>query len=169
MATATLTPLDVYLRSNYEPDAEFVDGIIERRPKGELDHAAWQAALITYFRQRSEWNVRVYPELRIKVSSTRFRVPDVTVIDRAEPVEQIITRAPLLVFEILSPEDTMTRMLAKLTDYSAMGIQGIFVIDPATRNYFSFAESGLRPVSGICSVGPCKIDFDGVAKLGDFC
>ncbi len=42
MATATTVPIEVYLRSSYEPDAEYVDGVIEERPMGELDHAAWQ-------------------------------------------------------------------------------------------------------------------------------
>jgi hypothetical protein len=35
-----------------------------------------------------------------------------------------------MVFEILSPEGTVTRMLIKLADYVGMGIEGIFVIDP---------------------------------------
>lgn len=40
MAAITPVPLDVYLRSSYEPDAEYVDGAIEQRPAGEYDHAA---------------------------------------------------------------------------------------------------------------------------------
>ena len=37
-----MTQLDVYLKSDFEPDAEYVDGEIEERPMGEYDHAAWQ-------------------------------------------------------------------------------------------------------------------------------
>ena len=40
MATATTVPMEVYLRSSYEPDAEYVDGVIEQRPRGKYDHAA---------------------------------------------------------------------------------------------------------------------------------
>lgn len=40
MASITPVPLDVYLHSSYEPDAEYVDGAIEVRPAGEYDHAA---------------------------------------------------------------------------------------------------------------------------------
>ena len=45
MATTTHIPVEVYLRSSYEPDAEYVDGEIERRPPGEFDHASWQQAI----------------------------------------------------------------------------------------------------------------------------
>ena len=34
MATTTHVPVEIYLRSSYEPDAEYVDGKIEERPNG---------------------------------------------------------------------------------------------------------------------------------------
>jgi Uma2 family endonuclease len=137
-------PVEVYLRSSYEPDAEYVDGEIERRPMGEYDHAAWQEAILLWFRQHAtDWNVRVKPELRIRVSATRFRVPDVTVLDRSQPIEQIITHPPVAVFEVLSPEDTMMRITSKLSDYSAMGIPHIWVIDPASKNAWRFRDGQL--------------------------
>ncbi|HEX8799969.1 MAG TPA: hypothetical protein VF772_15225, partial [Terriglobales bacterium] len=64
MATATTVPMEVYLRSSYEPDAEYVDGVIEKRPMGEYDHAAWQLAILAYFLRRAEWKVKALPELR---------------------------------------------------------------------------------------------------------
>jgi hypothetical protein len=68
MATATHIPLEVYLRSEYEPSAEYVDGEILERPVGELDHANWQDAISTWFRNHAkEWNIRVFPELRVQV------------------------------------------------------------------------------------------------------
>jgi hypothetical protein len=78
-----MTQLDVYLKSDYEPDAEYVDGEIEERPKREYDHAAWQGAIFSWFRKHSkEWNIRVVPELRVQVTASRFRVPDVAVLGR---------------------------------------------------------------------------------------
>jgi Uma2 family endonuclease len=117
-------PLEVYLRSSkYEPDAEYVDGEIEERLPGEFDHAAWQLAIIKWFlRHEDEWNIDVLPELRVQAAPTRFRVPDITVLDRSLPVEQIITRPPIAVFEVLSPEDTISRLKRKLEDYRTMGI-----------------------------------------------
>lgn len=53
MATSTsYIPVELYLRSEYEPDAEYVDGVIEERPVGELDHVLWQKALIRWFMAR---------------------------------------------------------------------------------------------------------------------
>ena len=75
-------------------------------------------------------NIRVRPELRVQVGPTRFRVPDVTVLDRNLVNEQIVTVAPLAVFEVLSPEDRVQRLNRKLEDYR-MGIPQIWVIDSA--------------------------------------
>ena len=153
-------PVEVYLRSSYEPDAEYVDGEIEERPMGEYDHASWQDAIQYWFRQHAqEWDIRVRPELCVQIAPTRFRVPDVTVVDRSQPIEQIITHAPLAVFEILSPEDTMKRMMRKLDDYAAMKIPQIWVIDPETKTYFRFVNGELHKAS-IFSLADKGIHFD---------
>lgn len=145
MATTTHVPVEVYLRSSYEPDAEYVDGQIEKRPMGEFDHAAWQQAIQRWFLQHDrEWDIRVLPELRIKVAATRYRVPDVTVLDRSRPIEQIITHAPLAVFEVLSPEDRLQRLKRKLEDYRAMGIPEIWVIDPQDSTFYRYEDLQLR-------------------------
>jgi Uma2 family endonuclease len=157
MATTAHVPVEVYLRSSYEPDAEYVDGEIEERPMGEFDHAAWQAAIQRwFFLHEKEWNTNVLPEYRVQVSATRFRVPDVTVLDFDAPAERIATRPPIAVFEVLSPEDTVQKMRRKLDDYAKMGIQQIWVIDPedgSSLRYFNGellrAELFEEPARGI--------------------
>jgi Uma2 family endonuclease len=142
MATTTNVPVEVYLRSSYEPDAEYVDGKIEERPMGEFDHALWQQAILKWFwLHEKEWNILALPELRVKVAATRFRVPDVTLLDRGQPREQIITHPPLAVFEILSPEDSLQRLKRRLEDYRVMGIPEIWVIDPQDSTFSSY-QSG---------------------------
>jgi Uma2 family endonuclease len=167
--TQTYVPIEVYLRSSYEPDAEYVDGRIEERPMGEYDHASWQEAIMKWFWQHeNEWGIRVKPELRIQVSPTRFRVPDVTVLDRSRPIEQIITHPPLAVFEILSPEDTMTRIMRKLDDYAAMDIAQIWVIDPQNGKSYRFREGQLILASLFGEPGePIHFAIEEVAKLLD--
>ena len=126
MATIARVAVSEYLRIGCEPDAEYVDGEIEERPAGEFDHARWQSAIQrSFLAQPDRWNVWVLPELRVQVSPTRFRVPDVTIIDRSLPREQIITRPPVAVVEVLSPEDRVPRMLIKLQDYEQMGLKNI--------------------------------------------
>jgi Uma2 family endonuclease len=141
MATTTFVPIEAYLRSSYEPDAEYVDGEIEERPMGEWDHASWQQAIQSWFLQHEkEWGIRVRPGLRIRVAATRFRVPDVTVVDRSRPIEQIITHPPLAVFEVLSPDDRLQRMKRKLEDYRKMGIPEIWVIDPQDSTFYRYED-----------------------------
>jgi Uma2 family endonuclease len=160
MATTTHVPVEVYLRSSYEPDAEYVDGKIEERPMGEFDHASWQAAILTWFRQhRNEWGVLARAELRVRVAATRFRVPDVTVIDRSLPKEQIITHPPIAAFEVLSPEDTTPRLKRRLEDYRVMGIPEIWVIDPKSDAYSRY-ESGEFVRRATFSHAPKGITFD---------
>ena len=106
---------------------------------GEHDHAAWQAAIQRwFFAHDREWNIEVLPELRVQVSPSRFRVPDVAVLDCNRPVEQIATHPPIAVFEVLSPEDTVRRLRRKLDDYAKMGIPQIWVIDPEDSSCFRY-------------------------------
>ncbi len=89
---------------------------------------------------RKEWGIRALQELRIRVAATRYRVPDVTLLDREPTNEQIITHPPLAVFEVLSPEDRLQRMKRKLEDYRAMGIPEIWVIDPQDSTFYRYEE-----------------------------
>jgi Uma2 family endonuclease len=173
MAAATQpapVPVEVYLRSSYEPDAEYVDGVIEERPMGEYDHSSWQHAIEVWFeRHAKEWGIRVRPELRVQVTKSRFRVPDVTVLDRNLPIEQIITHPPIAVIEIVSPEDSLSRMMTKLADYEHMGIQTILMLDPNGR-HFRYRRGGLESLPP----GPfdlpgssCRFDLTEVEKLLD--
>jgi Uma2 family endonuclease len=144
-AVGVPVPLETYLRSSqHEPDAEYVDGEIEERPMGAFDHNAWQQAIQLWFWQHAkEWNTRVVPEQCVRVAQTRFRVPDVTVLDRSLPIEQVVTQAPVAVFEVLSPEDTFRRIKRKLEDYRAMGIPQIWVIDPEDGSYSRYEDGQL--------------------------
>jgi Uma2 family endonuclease len=145
-AQPSLIPVEEYLRTTSDPDCEYVDGVIEERPVGEYDHATWQTILAAFFTIRQvELGIEARTELRMQVAHRRFRVPDVTLLSRKAPREQIITHAPLAVFEILSPEDTMARMLEKLADYERMGVAAIWVIEPTKQVYYRFQAGQLTP------------------------
>ncbi len=166
MATTAYMAVSEYLRTGYEPDAEYVDGEIEERPMGEFDHGSWQAAIQLWFLlHREPWGIWVIPELRIQVSPTRFRVPDVTIVDRSLPREQILTHPPVAVFEVLSPEDRIPRMIVKLQDYERMGIRNIFVVDPEDGSVWKFGQGELAPSeSGSLRDSPCLLDWEQIRK-----
>jgi Uma2 family endonuclease len=145
-ATPTAHRLTVteYLRSVFRPDCDYIDGEIQERNLGEYDHAAVQAALISWFRgHRTEWGIRVVPEQRVQVSPTRFRVPDICVLSRELPIEQIITHPPIICIEILSPEDTLRRTLERVEDYRHFGVKNVWIIDPATQQGYDCQEQGI--------------------------
>ena len=146
--TSTHIPVEVYLQADYEHDCDYVDGEVEERAVGGRDHAMWQATLVMFFGVRQKaWDIKVLPELRVKVAPNRYRVPDVCLLSRTAPSEQIITYPPLAVFEIMSPEDRMTRVLERLADYEQMGVGAIWVIDPKDASYYRYASGQLTPAS----------------------
>lgn len=170
---STLTSLEHYLRypGEYEPDADYVDGEIELRPIGEYDHATWQSAIHSWFNQRAkQWNIRVRLELRVQVSPTRYRIPDAVVWDRSRPTEQILTYPPIAVFEVLSPEDRMSRMKIKLADYEAMGIRTIRAIEPKSGTISRFEQGVLKPIASLVEQlpdTPCILDWIKIQELLD--
>jgi Uma2 family endonuclease len=83
--------------------------------------------------------------MRIRVSATRVRIADLCLIERGESIEQVPTKPPLAVVEILSPEDRISRYNDRLGDYRRMGIQNVWVIDPANRIGY---ECSTRMVAG---------------------
>jgi Uma2 family endonuclease len=96
-------------------------------------------------REQKELKLRAYPEIRIQVSPGRVRVADLAIVPLSEPYEDILTRPPLAVIEVLSPEDRINRYPARLNDYRAMGIPAIWVIDPEHRGAFDCTNGDWKP------------------------
>jgi Uma2 family endonuclease len=136
MATTTAAPVSVeeYLRSTYEPDVEYVDGQLEERNVGEIEHSDAMAGVMSaFFARDKEWQIRVLPSVRTEVSPTRIRVPDVAICSRSSQDKRIVRQAPLVIIEVLSPEDRISRYQQRIADYHAMGVKAVWVIDPETR------------------------------------
>jgi Uma2 family endonuclease len=143
MAAANPLPIPVseYLHTSYRPDCDFVDGRIEERNLGEMDHAELQAAFLLYLNQhRQEWGIRALPEIRIRIAPGRVRIADVAILSIAAPREQVIQTPPFAVVEILSPEDRLPRYAEHLDDYRRMGVKSIWVVDPAARKGFDCSD-----------------------------
>ena len=136
--------MEEYLRTNYDPDREYVDGEIVERNLGEKTPSAIQGNLIYYFRlHRDEWGVRAFPEQRVQVSPTRFRVPDVTVVKLSQEQGEIFTNPPHLCIEILSRDDTMDYIQQKVDDYLAFGVPYVWIISPRNRRGYVVTTEGM--------------------------
>ncbi len=56
--TSTLLSLDEYLHTNYKPDVDFIDGLIQDRNLGEIEHSTFQIAIGSWFWSRhTEWGI----------------------------------------------------------------------------------------------------------------
>ena len=161
--------IDEYLHSSYQPDRDYVDGELQERNMGEKDHAEVQIALGYWLRGHDkEWNTRSFTELRMRVAPNRFRVADACIFPRNELIEQVPTRPPLVVIEILSPEDRFSRYEQRIDDYREMGVSHIWVIDPqARRAYDCSTGSWIETQSFAIDSSPIAVDLSVIfAELG---
>jgi Uma2 family endonuclease len=134
MATASRITLEQYLRTSYEPDAEFVAGEVEERNVGEYDHTVVQREILFWFhRHDKEWKTRTLQEQRTRLKSGNVRVPDVSVWAREVPIEPVFSHPQLIAIEVLSPEDRHSRVLARIEDYRHFGVRHIWIVDPVKR------------------------------------
>ena len=149
MKTVASVSIEEYLQSRYHPDCDYVDGEVQERNVGERDHSELQRELIFFFRSRQrQWNAFVFPEQRIQVSSTRFRVPDLCVYVNERPAEQVFRTPPFICIEILSPEDRMERIQEKIDDYLNFAVPYVWVVNPRNRRAWAYTKEGSREVSG---------------------
>jgi Uma2 family endonuclease len=138
-----LVSIEKYLHTAYHPDREYVDGQVFERNWGDRDHSSTQGELIFFFAERARaWRCHVYPGLRIRMSPTRVRVPDISVYVGEEPREQIPSTPPFICIEILSPEDRFARTQQKIDDYLKFGVPYVFVIHPRERRAWSYSKDG---------------------------
>lgn len=148
-----------YLATSYRPDCDYVDGEVQERNWGDKNHSILQGSLIAlFFLKRQPWQVEVYPELRVQVSPTHFRVPDLTVTRMGLQWERILRTPPLLFIEILSPEDTLHRVRERVDDYLRFGTQNIWVLDPDSRRAYVCTKTSFHePEDGILAVPDSQI------------
>src|SRR5678815_1932235 len=79
MVVATAIPVAEYLSTTYHPDCDYVDGQLQERNAGEMDHGDAQASCVVYVRTKCTgfWAVT---EVRVQLRPDRFRIPDVSIV-----------------------------------------------------------------------------------------
>jgi Uma2 family endonuclease len=146
VALAELVSIDEYLSTSYRPDRDWVEGQLIERKVGEYDHSNLQGALVMWLRNRQrEWGIRVLPEQRLRVRTNRFRIPDVCVVSRDQPVEPVFTKPPLLCIEVLSKDDSLPGMQNRVDDYLDFGVPNVWLLDPVARRAYIGTREGFSP------------------------
>jgi Uma2 family endonuclease len=133
MATAPIpTSLDEYLNTSYSPDCEYIDGVVLERNVGKTKHAFTQTEVLSQLRSFARpLSFHALVEQRVRVSASRVRIPDVCVVRRLD--QEVIVEPPLLCVEVFSPDDRWSRVNQSVTDYLAMGVPCVWIIDPYSR------------------------------------
>ena len=126
-----LVSLEEYLNSDFQPDREFNDGVIEERNLGEFDHAFVQTMLATLFNNHmGDWGVFALAETRIQLNPKRCLIPDVAVMRMGTRREPVLSGPPLIAIEVMSTGDTLSKAERKAVEYLDFGVENVWVIEP---------------------------------------
>lgn len=165
MAMTALVAAEEYLRSSFEGlDREFVDGEVVERTVPNFLHSKIQWILCgLFFVLSRRFALVAAAELRLAlIPGSLYRLPDVSVFAGPEPVEAAPSVPPLVVVEILSPDDRMAEMLGKLREYREFGVSHVWLVDPEGRQFYVFEAGGLHPVAEFALA-----EYEFVIRLAD--
>ena len=159
MAATTLISVEEYLNTSYRPDCDYVDGEVLERNVGELYHSSAMTETLFYlYETYPQLRRRVLPSLRVQVSASRVRVPDVCVLGENAPCEQVPRTPPALCVEILARDDRFTAFMERLDDYFRMGVPVCWVIDPLARRAWIATHGQLtEPSDGVLRAGEIEM------------
>ena len=79
LPNSPLVSVEEYQNTSYDPDVEFVDGVLVERHLGDWLHSLIQSNVLFALRRKYP-HLKVVAELRSSVTGTRYRLPDVCVL-----------------------------------------------------------------------------------------
>jgi Uma2 family endonuclease len=141
-----------YLATSYDPDVEYVDGVLVDRNVGSWLHSLVQANVAVALGNKYP-SLYALPAVRCQTRPSRFRLPDVCIILK-RPEGRFVLEAPFVAIEVLSEDDQMSRTLAKLEEYRQKGVPHIWVIDTRLKQMFVFEANALKEVDAFRTADP---------------
>lgn len=129
------------------PASEFVDGIVTQKPMPQGKHSRLQRRLLDHINDATDGTAEAFPELRCTFGG-RSIVPDVAVflqpripVDEMGDIANMFLVCPDWTIEILSPGQSVTRVMNRILhclEYdAAMG----WLIDPAERSILAYPRA----------------------------
>jgi Uma2 family endonuclease len=108
--------------------------------------------------------LHVLTSVRVRIDDRRYRVPDLTVLERPYQQGDFVTDVPAVTVEIKAPEDTFDYVMDKCFEYQAFGVPNIVLMDPDNRRAWLFEQNNLRLLTGSSvqlnlSQGPLDFPF----------
>ena len=83
-------------------------------------------------------------EQRLKLTDILYRIPDICLIKMPHKKEPVLNTPPLVCIEILSPGESTSYILRKVSEYLEFGVSAIWVIDPAKQQAMCYDKDGLN-------------------------
>ncbi len=129
-----------------EPASEYIDGQIIRKPMSQGKHSIVQGELVPAINAvvKPKRLARAFPELRCTFGD-RSTVPDIAVFvwsriprDENGEVANAFLRAPDWTIEILSPEQSQTRVTKNILHCLKHGTEMGWLIDPDEQTVFVY-------------------------------
>jgi len=174
MSTAPTLPavsVEEYLRTDYEPRCEYVDGVLVPKAVSDYRHNRLARLLLRLLAvTEDQYGFEALREQHVRVTAMRYRIPDICAlveppIDGRYPDSR---QPPLFTIEIVSPEETWTELWGKISDHLAMGVPLVILADPYNKTVLvATQEQPLHELSAPLIVnvnvpgrGVFQIDFD---------
>ena len=132
-----------YLAYRGKPNCEYVDGVMIPKAWGTYKHGSVQGRLGGLLDERSA-KFEAVIEWTVRLRAGKWFVPDVAV-QRRDAIQDPYPELPIyLCVEIFSPGDRLGEMLSKGEAYHDWGVPYFWVVDPETRQAWSYDKGG-RP------------------------
>ncbi|AFY59420.1 Uma2 family endonuclease [Synechococcus sp. PCC 6312] len=132
-----------------KPASEYIDGEIIQKPMPKGKHSILQGELLTAINSilKPQRVGLAFPELRC-VFGTRAIVPDIAIftwsripLDATGEIADIFLSAPDWVIEILSPDQSQTKLISKISHAIIHGTQMAWLIDPSEKSVLVFSTT----------------------------
>ena len=139
MTPAALVSVEEYLRTNYEPSCEYIDGVLRQKPMPTRKHGLIQRRLGQLIDVGSP-NFESSTEVTVRLRPGKYLVPDLIVQRRDNIQDPYPQSAVHLCVEILSPSDLMSEIMSKAENYHAWGVEMVWLIDPDERRAWEYGK-----------------------------
>ncbi len=129
-----------------QPASEFIDGKVTQKPMPKGKHSRLQTKLSNVLNDflESQKTGLAFTELRCRVGSAAI-VPDIVVLSSSQipcdedgDIADIVAVAPSLTIEILSPQQSQTRVIKKISHCLTHGTQLGWLIDSNEKTVLVF-------------------------------
>ena len=142
MATGTLITAEQYLAMHFDQwEPELVHGEVVERPMPNRLHAKIQHLLELRLTGAGD----CYPGLRLRLNRDTIRVPDISVF--AEPQHELMpSNPPLIIVEVISPDDRHQDLVLKLEQYRKWGVTYVWAVEPELEKFYAYGSHGFAEV-----------------------